>query len=420
MLPEAAGPGMLCLTVSSSALLFEAGFTAGQRGLTLVTWLFNKSVKAEAEAPRGGMRARAGATFAARVVLDKVEKRYDDRKAVDGVSLDIAPGEVVCLLGPSGCGKTTLLRMTAGIERPSGGRILINDVEVAGPRHFVQPEDRGVGLMFQDFALFPHLTIIENVAFGLRALTREEARREALLILARVGLERYADQYPHILSGGQQQRVALARAIVPRPAVMLMDEPFSGLDVQLRDAMQEETLALLRETRATTMIVTHHPEEAMRLGDRIAVMRAGRLVQIGQAEDLYLRPAALFVARLFSEVNEIAYRVAGGRITTPIGSLPAPGLADGETATLCLRERDVTLAAVNGHGDGGSGGLAGRVRMAKFLGDAVRFEVAVEGFEVPLNVRAAAGSGLSAGSEVRVHIEPAQALVFSSSDDKVS
>ncbi|HYD15109.1 MAG TPA: ABC transporter ATP-binding protein, partial [Hyphomicrobium sp.] len=207
----------------------------------------------------GGPRARAGATFAAKVTFDAVDKVYGERAALDGFSLEIAPGEVVCLLGPSGCGKTTLLRVAAGIERPTGGRILINDLEVAGPSRFMQPEDRGVGLMFQDFALFPHLTILDNVAFGLKALPREDAKREALLILSRVGLERYADRYPHILSGGQQQRVALARALVPRPSVMLMDEPFSGLDVQLRDSMQEETLSLLRETRATSMIVTHHP-----------------------------------------------------------------------------------------------------------------------------------------------------------------
>ena len=200
--------------------------------------------------------------------------------------------------------------------------MLINGHEVAGPSRFVPPEERGVGLMFQDFALFPHLTILGNVAFGLKALPKAEARREALAALKRVGLANLADDYPHILSGGQQQRVALARAIVPRPAVMLMDEPFSGLDVQLREAMQEETLALLRETRATSVIVTHHPEEAMRIGDRIAVMRAGRLVQAGNAEELYHQPADLFVARLFSEINEIGYRVGGGGIDTPIGMLP--------------------------------------------------------------------------------------------------
>ncbi len=357
----------------------------------------------------GSARRRAGATFAASLVFEDVERRYGETDALAGVSLAIAPGEVVCLLGPSGCGKTTLLRLAAGIEKPSAGRILISDVEVAGPNRFVPPEQRGVGLMFQDFALFPHLTIIDNVAFGLKSLPREESRREALAILARVGLERYADDYPHILSGGQQQRVALARAIVPRPSVMLMDEPFSGLDVQLRDSMQEETLALLRETRATSMIVTHHSEEAMRLGDRIAVMKAGRLVQVGKAEELYHHPAALFVARLFSEINEVACRVTGGEIETPLGRMPAPGLADGTQATLCIRERGTTLSPVNGRG---GEGLAGRVQHIKFLGDAVRVEVAVEGFEAPLHVRADLNHGVSKGTEVRVGIDRAQVLIF--------
>ena len=385
----------------------------------MANWLFNKSSKdAVSNVLVEGGPVRAGATFAAELRFEGVSKHYGDRAALAGLSLDIAPGEVLCLLGPSGCGKTTLLRVAAGIERPDGGRVLINGREVAGPERFVQPEARGVGLMFQDFALFPHLTILENVAFGLKALPRADARREALTVLARVGLERYAEQYPHILSGGQQQRVALARAIVPRPAVMLMDEPFSGLDVQLRESMQQETLALLRETRATTMIVTHDPEEAMRLGDRIAVMRAGRLVQVGRAEDLYHRPADLFVARLFSEINEIDVTVAAGQAATPFGSVAAPGLADGGRATLCIRERSVVLAAVGANGGGEPSGLAGRVRDARFLGDAVRLEVVVEGFEVPLNVRTRVGHDVARGSEVRLHIDPSDVLVFPSSNGK--
>ena len=381
-------------------------------------WLFGKSGNV---GPEDGsavtVRARAGATFAAKLTFDAVEKVYGDRAAVRGLSLEIAPGEVVCLLGPSGCGKTTLLRLASGIERPTGGRILISDREVAGPERFVQPEDRSVGLMFQDFALFPHLTILDNVAFGLKALPRDVAKREAMLILSRVGLQRYADQYPHILSGGQQQRVALARAIVPRPAVMLMDEPFSGLDVQLRDAMQEETLALIRETRATSMIVTHHPEEAMRLGDRIAVMRAGRLVQIGRAEELYHHPAELFVARLFSEINEIEGRVAGGCVSSPIGSLPAPGLDEGAYATLCLRERGIRLVATGG-GSGLGRAVRGRVLAARFLGDAVRYEVAADGFDMPLNVRTGASVRLSEGDDVDLVIDPGDVLIFPSNDVK--
>ena len=358
-----------------------------------------------ASASAGPATGRAAATFAARLTFDNVARRYGETEALSGFSLDIAPGEVVCLLGPSACGKTTLLRVASGIEKPSSGRVLINDREVAGPNRFVPPEDRGIGLMFQDFALFPHLTILRNVAFGLKDLPRDQARHEALVALQRVGLKDLADEYPHILSGGQQQRVALARALVPRPAVMLMDEPFSGLDVQLREAMQEETLGILRETRATSLIVTHHPEEAMRIGDRIAVMREGKLVQAGGAEELYHNPADLFVARLFSEINEITYPVTNGRIECPIGDLLAPDFGDGVDAIVCIRERGITLLR-NG------GGLAGRVLDVKFLGDVARLEIGVEGFDRPLKVRVREMDGWARGAEVSVAVDPERVLVF--------
>ena len=361
---------------------------------------------------------RAAATFAARLTFEKVERRFGDRVALDGVDLDIAPGEVVCLLGPSGCGKTTLLRIASGIERPTGGRVLINDSVVAGPDRFVPPEERSVGLMFQDFALFPHLTILQNVAFGLKSLPADEAHREAMSVLARVGLVGYADAYPHVLSGGQQQRVALARAIVPRPSVVLMDEPFSGLDVQLRDSMQEETLGLLRETRATCMIVTHHPEEAMRLGDRIAVMRHGRPVQVGSAEHLYRHPAELFIARLFSEINEVPVKVGrDGGVDTPLGRLAAPpGMAQGQAATLCIRERGIRIERVNYAGTPQPGiNLPGRVLHVKFLGDVALVELAVQGFEQPLRARVAVADGWIKGQDASVSICPAHVLVFPAS-----
>jgi iron(III) transport system ATP-binding protein len=261
--------------------------------------------------------------------------------------------------------------------------------------------------MFQDFALFPHLTVLENVAFGLKSLPREEALRASRAILDRVGLVYAADLYPSVLSGGQQQRVALARAIVPRPAVMLMDEPFSGLDVQLREAMQEETLALLRETRATSLIVTHHPEEAMRMGDRIVVLRKGRVVQAGKAEDLYRSPADLFVARLFSEINELPARVVSGKVTTPAGSFAAPGLAEGSQAVVCLRERALTVTAAEG-----AGGIPGRVLATKFLGDSARLDVGVTGFDMPLKARVAEKDALPPGTEVRVGVDTGGVLVF--------
>ena len=348
---------------------------------------------------------RAAATIAARLTFERVERQFAASHALNGFSLDIAPAEVVCLLGPSGSGKTTLLRIASGIEKPTGGRVLINDFEVAGPKRFVPPEKRNVGLMFQDFALFPHLTIRDNVAFGLKSLPREDAAREAMAALARVGLERYANDYPHILSGGEQQRVALARAILPRPAVMLMDEPFSGLDVQLRDRMQEETLQLLRETRATCLIVTHAPAEAIRLGDRIAVMRGGRLVQVGKAEELYRNPADLFVARLFSEINEIPFIVAGGALRTPIGTFVVPELADGDSGILCIRRRAIRL--------GPSGqGLPGRVLHIKFLGDLAMLEIAAQGFERPLFTLVREGEEPARGSEVGLSVDPESVLVF--------
>ncbi|MGE0700812.1 MAG: ABC transporter ATP-binding protein [Hyphomicrobiaceae bacterium] len=362
-------------------------------------------LKPSAEPATPGERPRAGATFAASLAFEGVERRYGDAMALRGVTLDVEPGEILCLLGPSGCGKTTLLRIASGIEKPSAGRVLISGVEVAGPSRFVPPERRHVGLMFQDFALFPHLSILDNVAFGLRALPRDDALREARAVLARVGMLRHADKYPHMLSGGEQQRVALARAIVPRPAVMLMDEPFSGLDVHLRERLQEETTALLRETRATSIIVTHAPEEALRLADRIAVMRAGRLVQVGRARDLHRNPADLFVARLFSEINEVPWTVAGGALRTPVGTFYVPEIAEGERAVLCLRQRAIEITAPGT-------GLAGRIVRSKPLGDAALVDLAVEGFEGQLRARVRESELPSRRTEVGVVIDPARVLVF--------
>ncbi|MEZ5852454.1 MAG: ABC transporter ATP-binding protein [Hyphomicrobiaceae bacterium] len=375
--------------------------------------LFRKSARTtDVQAAAGdGARTRARAAFAASLSFENVERRYSDKLALKGVSLDVAPGEVVCLLGPSGCGKTTLLRIASGIEKPSKGRVLISGREVAGPNRFVPPEERNVGLMFQDFALFPHLTILDNVAFGLRALPRDEALREARAGLERVGLARYADQYPHVLSGGEQQRVALARALVPRPSVVLMDEPFSGLDVQLRNRLQEETLALLRETRATSIIVTHNPEEAMRMGDRIVVMRDGRILQAGTLSQLYRDPVDLFVARLFSEINEIPWTVEGNALHTPVGTFVVPGLTHGETAMLCLRQRAIRLAPPGE-------GQPGRILHVKFLGDAAIVEAAVQGFEAPLKLRVRELEVPERREDVGVVVDPNRVLVFPMDDVK--
>jgi len=358
-------------------------------------------------------RGRARVTFAARLTFEDVSKRYGESLALDHVSLDLAPGEVLCLLGPSGCGKTTLLRIAAGVERPTSGRVLLDGQEVAGPDRFVPPEKRGVGLMFQDFALFPHLTILQNVAFGLRSLTRAEANAEALAALARVGLAHYANEYPHILSGGEQQRVALARAIAPRPSVLLMDEPFSGLDPRLREKIREETLAILHETRATCIVVTHDAEEAMRMGDRVALLRAGHVVQTGRALDLYRAPRDILAARTFSDLNEVPASIENGSARTALGSFPAGNLADSEDAIVCVRQRGVRLLAA------GEGILA-RVLDLRFLGDVALVEMAVQGLDAPLFARVRESDAPQVGSEIGIGVDEGAVLVFEENGNRLN
>ncbi|MBH0238966.1 ABC transporter ATP-binding protein [Methylobrevis albus] len=359
----------------------------------------------QVEQPRWGRRGTAGASIAARLVFDDVCHAYGDALSVDGVSLDVRPGEVLCLLGRSGCGKTTLLRVAAGLEPVLSGTVSMDGRIVSAATLLEPPERRGIGLMFQDYALFPHMTILANVMFGLKSLDRTEAARAARAALARVGLEAYASDYPHALSGGEQQRVALARAIVPRPAILLMDEPFSGLDKRLRDVVRDETLAVLKETGATAIVVTHDPEEAMRMADRIALMRGGRLVQVGTPADLYSAPADLFVARFFAEMNEIEGDVAAGAVATPLGAMPAPGLADGTAAVVCVRLQGLKLGAPGA-------GSPGRVLRRRFLGEVTLFEVAVEGLERPLQARVRDDVAFAAGDEVAITVDARDVLVF--------
>ena len=281
------------------------------------------------------------------LVLENVHHSYDVLEAVQDVSLELGAGEVVCLLGPSGCGKTTVLRLAAGLEQLQQGRIFMEGQAVAGNGTNVPPESRGVGLVFQDYALFPHLSVFENVAFGLQKIPASEKRTRCKKALAQVGMENYGEAFPHTLSGGQQQRVALARALAPEPKVVLLDEPFSGLDYRLRNQIRDDTLHILKESGAATLLVTHDPEEAMFMADRIALMREGRIVQLGQPVDLYYLPEDGFVAGFFGDINQLEGVVEGGSVKTPFGIVAAEGIGDGTEVEILIRPEALRLAPPN-------------------------------------------------------------------------
>jgi iron(III) transport system ATP-binding protein len=274
---------------------------------------------------------------AAGLSVSNVSHSYGARSVLQDINLEVGPGEILCLLGPSGCGKTTTLRLIAGLEELQAGKIAWNEDVLADGNRSVPPEHRHVSLLFQDFALFPHLTVAENVAFGLTNSTADERNARVHEVLDQVGMLRYATTYPHFLSGGEQQRIALARARAPRPRIFLLDEPFSNLDTRLRNQLRDLCLHILKKSNSSSVVVTHDAEEAMFMGDKVAVMREGRIVQVGPPEELYFKPNSAFVAGLFGEVNEIKGRVAEGHVVTPIGRICAPDMTEGVEVDVLVR-----------------------------------------------------------------------------------
>lgn len=277
-----------------------------------------------------------------RLEVSHLSHAFGGRRVVDDVTLTVAAGQVTCLLGPSGCGKSTTLRIIAGVERTDQGEVRIDGRLVEGPGAHVPPEARSVGLMFQDFALFPHLTVAENVGFGLRVERARKVQRIGEL-LEKVDLSGFGQKHPHELSGGEQQRVALARALAPRPRVMLMDEPFSGLDNRLRDGIRDRTLELLKEEGAAVLLVTHEPDEAMRMADEIALMRQGRIVQKGAPYNVYNAPVDKAAAAFFSDINVIQGISRGALTETPFGAFLTPGHADGAEVEIVIRPQHLRI-----------------------------------------------------------------------------
>ncbi len=279
---------------------------------------------------------------APRLEIRNLVRKFDGQVVVDGVSLSVMPGQVTCLLGPSGCGKSTTLRMIAGVEMQDSGEIYVDGKLICDTVFRIPPERRKIGLMFQDFALFPHLSVGDNVAFGLTG-SKDQKRVRVEELLDRVGLKRFIDGFPYLLSGGEQQRVALARALAPRPRIMLMDEPFSGLDNRLRDDIRDHTLELLKEEDAAVLLVTHEPEEAMRMADEIALMRRGKIVQQGAPYNIYNAPVDKQAVAFFSDINVIRGKVKGALTDTAFGQFLAPGVPDGAEVDIVIRPQHLKI-----------------------------------------------------------------------------
>ncbi|MDH3661425.1 MAG: ABC transporter ATP-binding protein [Alphaproteobacteria bacterium] len=338
--------------------------------------------------------------------VDHLCHAYGSRRVVEDVAFGLAAGEVHCLVGPSGCGKTTILRLIAGLEPLQGGRVVIDRQVVAEPGRSIPTENRRIGLMFQDFALFPHLSILDNVAFGLADLDRRERRRRAGDLLAQLDLSGHLDAYPHMLSGGEQQRAALARALAPRPCLMLLDEPFSSLDATLREHVRDDTISLLRAEGTPVLMVTHDAEEAVRVADRIHVMLEGRILQSGTPAELYSHPASPFVAGFFGPPNRFKGWVLAGEVSTPLGPMKVRDLADGTAVDVLIRPEGL-------HPTKQLNGECPRfdVHRIRDLGTNRVLELKLSDGPV-LTVRMTSYADFEAGDTVTVDVDPGQVHIY--------
>lgn len=353
------------------------------------------------------------------ISLEGVRKSYwpGPVEALAGLDLDVHEGEILTLLGPSGCGKTTALRIIAGFEAPDAGLVRIRGNAVAGGGHWVPPERRGVGMVFQDYALFPHLTVEQNVAFGLTALPRPARLARARDVLAALGLPHHASRYPHELSGGQRQRVALARAIAPEPVVVLLDEPFSNLDAHMRDSVRDEVVGILRRSGITCVFVSHDQRDALAISDRVAVMNRGRIEQVGTPHEIYKHPESVFVATFVGRTNLLQGRIKGpeGCVLTDFGSfcrIDRLGLPDGTSVMVAVRPE--------GFEPSEQGALPGTVVGTTYTGSIVEARVSVptaQGGARMLSVHLPANRPYTVGDAVRLAVVPDYASIVRNACD---
>jgi iron(III) transport system ATP-binding protein len=347
------------------------------------------------------------------VAIKGLTRHYGDVAAVENLSLDVKPGELVALLGPSGCGKTSTLRLVAGFLGPETGEIWVGERCLSSPTSVVPPERRRMAMIFQSYALWPHMTVAQNVAYGLRfrrSLARAEREKKVSTILDVVQLAGYDARYPGELSGGQQQRVAVARALVVEPEILLLDEPLSNLDANLREEMRFEIRRLHEEFGITTLYVTHDQAEAMVISDRIAVLDRGRVAQVGTADELFHRPRTRFVAEFIGKTNVVdgvaigPDRVAHGKLTLPVAG---GGLTPGAPVALSIRPHQIDVVEPTE-----PGALPGTVQRVSFLGETVDYQVAIADSDIVVRVTAPSQRRLRPGEVVGLRIEPSACVVL--------
>jgi iron(III) transport system ATP-binding protein len=341
--------------------------------------------------------------------VEAVTKEFSSKQspAVNQVSFQLKQGELLGLLGPSGCGKTTLLRMIAGFEKPSCGQIELGGKVVSGDRHWLEPEKRKTGMVFQDYALFPHLNVSENIAFGLQTKkprpSKQQIQERVVEVLNLVGLSGFEKRYPHELSGGQQQRIALARALAPQPELILLDEPLSNLDVQVRERLRHEVRTILKSTNTAAIFVTHDQEEAMAIADKIGVMQNGKLVQLGTPEEIYTSPKCKFVAEFVTQANFLQATRQGNTWQTELGAWQIDSPVTLEQGELMFRQEDVILQPDD------SGVTV--IQEREFLGREYRYCLQTLSGK-RLHARTDVKTSLPVGSTVKLEIIPNMAQIF--------